>query len=94
MVTAICARILVGTLGLLTLATSASAECAWVLWSQSVGLAGWVHITIDGWKDRETCDEERNRRIQQIQQSKGPAMPQMVLSCLPDTVDPRGLKGK
>ena len=29
MITAICARILVATLGLLTLATSASAECAW-----------------------------------------------------------------
>jgi hypothetical protein len=75
---------------LLGVAASASAECAWVLWSQSVGPAGWLHIAIDGWKDREGCDKERSRRIQQ---SKDPAAPQMILSCLPDTVDPRGPKG-
>jgi hypothetical protein len=71
-------RGLVGALCFLSLATSASADCARVLWvqerdarlSKAEGTASWAA-------------------------SKAKKPPKFVsFQCLPDTVDPRGPKGK
>jgi hypothetical protein len=70
---------------LLAVATSAAAQCGWVLWAQSVGPAGFTYLALDGWQEREACESERTRRLQQPQD---PAK-QVFLSCLPDTLDPR-----
>ncbi len=82
----------VSILILLVIVSVARAECAWVLWTQALNpqtrrvLGDWNPAA--GFNTREECvrSEERLRSV---------SVPNSVTAtCLPDTVDPRGPKGK
>jgi hypothetical protein len=84
-------RALLAALALLTFASSASAECAWVLWeNRYVGearviLADW-HPN-QGYATAQQCGAAFNELRAQVPR-------EFAYICLPDTVDPRGPKGR
>jgi len=86
---------------LLTSAATAYADCAWVVWRQTLSnnpaippSGNW--ITETAFKSKEDC-------VRDIEQKRGVYFGEAKLEgytytrgalCLPDTVDPRGPKGK
>jgi hypothetical protein len=75
--------------------TSASAECAWVLWGEiPVGSGRW---SLDTGREiafptKAACEKRLKARVQAFAQAPtGGARP--FLRCLPDTVDPSAPKG-
>ena len=109
-------RSLLAVFFLLGLATSASADCAWVLWVRVDDYAGDSHWSIYGsspsnkvsLSDKSIqldagwsmCTRERDGAYKELgsdenkqKMLKARTKGYYVL-CLPDTVDPRGPKGK
>ena len=84
---------------LLTPAATAYAECAWVLWEQTQVGNLWAVAPIDAqivFKEQRECEawaEQRNQTHQKARATIG-RMPERTWRCLPDTIDPRGPKGK
>jgi hypothetical protein len=91
---------------LLALATSPAAAGAWVLWSQYLGEP---HEAMAAYTDQAACEhdalwartteKEARGKMAAFNADKsnklGPLPnPQQFYTCFPDTVDPRGPKGK
>jgi hypothetical protein len=99
----------IALLFLLASAATADAECAWVLWNYSSGdTSPWQ--AMGAWADQPKCEAEREATYARLrmgpapppgistalysQDGKNTYMGSTRYVCLPDTVDPRGPKGK
>jgi len=101
-------RALLTLLCLMSFAASAHAECAWVLWqeTQTAKIDETVVSEIQvafAFETKQACDRSLKDVLDKMRTVKGAVVtPSQVIVpstitryvCLPDTVDPRGPKGK
>jgi hypothetical protein len=82
----------------LTLAASASAGCAWVLWSGewSGTKVEPLNMTERAFDSKAECEEERRTIVMLVRSAEGASGKKSTrghwYACLPDTVDPRAPK--
>ncbi len=86
---AIYARILLATLCLLALSTTASAESGWILWAQLIAVSGDDNVpfiavlAMSAWPSHEECEQIGGRRPPGAEKETIGA----VYVCLPDHVN-------
>jgi hypothetical protein len=85
---------------LATTASSAWAECAWVMWTTRYVMSGGKVVSesmlpTDAYTSKGECDRTRQRRETRDEERKRTdKSSERFYTCLPDTVDPRGPKAR
>src|SRR5690348_13967872 len=94
---------------LVTSASTVSAECAWVLWTQTTRQELPSTWSANGYPNHQACQARIDDVIKQANDStssfalgpnvflkdkEGKVFMSFTYTCLPDTVDPRGPKAK
>ena len=96
---AVSVRALAGGLLVLATATGASADCAWVLWSRLEAKGRQTMLTpVEGFPSFGHCSAKETEASKisdpDRQTMKEIGVTSLTYTCLPDTVDPRGPRGK
>jgi hypothetical protein len=79
-------------LSLLASAATANAECAWVLWLSPLKANPPRWDSSSAFRTLEDCTRQATSMFNEFNPKNPNAM--VEARCLPDTVDPRGVKGK
>jgi hypothetical protein len=84
-------------LSLLTSAATAHAECAWVLWQNRGTVDAGRHL-VSNWEPGKAFETAKacadRQRDEEFAATRAQPKEPWLFRCLPDTVDPRGVKGK
>jgi len=90
----------IAALVLLTSASSAFAECAWVLWTTRYVLSGGRPVSetmlpTEAYTSKGECDRSRQRQETRDEERKRTdKSSERFYTCLPDSVDPRSPKSR